>query len=129
GHEEEVLLKGEAALGSVEAAVKVAIQQKLEDPDKLKTLRNALARKGGQAGTKVQIKPMFRKRKPSDMPQDEAGERRVSSPSEPPIPEHKEAILTDEACMVESPTTIERPSSSSAPTAPTQSRQDSISGV
>jgi inositol hexakisphosphate/diphosphoinositol-pentakisphosphate kinase len=129
GHDEEVLLKGEGALGSVEEAVKVAIQQKLEDPDKLKTLRNALARKGGQAGTKVQIKPMFRKRKPSDMPQDEAVDRRVSVPSEPPIPEHREATLTDEACMVESPTTIERPSSSSAPTAPTQSRQDSISGV
>jgi len=128
GHEEEVLLKGEGALGSVEAAVKVAIQQNLEDPNKLKTLRNALARKGGQAGTKVQIKPMFRKRKPSDMPQDEAGDRMVLVPGEPPIPEHREAILTDEARMVESPTT-HRPSSSSAPASPTQSRHDSTSGV
>jgi inositol-hexakisphosphate/diphosphoinositol-pentakisphosphate 1-kinase len=129
GHEEEVLLKGEGPLGSVEAAVKVAIQQKLEDPDKLKTLRNALARKGGQAGTKVQIKPMFRKRKPLDMPQEEAGDRRVSGPSEPPIPEHREATVTDEARMVESPIAERPSSSSSAPAAPTQSRQDSISGV
>jgi inositol-hexakisphosphate/diphosphoinositol-pentakisphosphate 1-kinase len=77
GHQEEVLLKGEAALASVEAAVRVAMSQRLEDQDKLKMLRNALARKGGQPGTKVQIKPMFRKRKP-----DEA----VQSPIEPTTP-------------------------------------------
>jgi inositol hexakisphosphate/diphosphoinositol-pentakisphosphate kinase len=66
GHREEVLLKG-AALASVEAAVKIAMQEKLEDVGKLKNLRNALAKKGGQPGTKVQIKPMFRKRKPEEM--------------------------------------------------------------
>lgn len=67
GHHEEVLLKGEAALASVEAAVKTAQREKLEDPVKLKTLRNALAKKGGQPGTKVQIKPMFRKRRPNEL--------------------------------------------------------------
>jgi inositol-hexakisphosphate/diphosphoinositol-pentakisphosphate 1-kinase len=67
GHQEEVLLKGEAALASVEAAVRVAMSQKLEDYDKLKLLRNALARKGGQPGTKVQIKPMFQKRTQDDV--------------------------------------------------------------
>jgi inositol hexakisphosphate/diphosphoinositol-pentakisphosphate kinase len=127
GHQEEVLLKGEAALASVEAAVKVAMQEKLEDLDKLKTLRNALAKKGGQAGTKVQIKPMFRKRKPTDVPQDEAGDRRFSIPGEASIPENAEALLTDEMHVVESPTS-ERPSSSSAPVR-TQSRHDSISGA
>ena len=128
GHQEEVLLKGEAALSSVEAAVKVAIQNKLEDLDKLKTLRNALAKKGGQAGTKVQIKPMFRKRKATDVSQDEPGDRKFSVPGEASIPEHTGASLTGKAQMVESPTS-ERPPSSSAPVARTQSRQDSISGA
>ncbi|KIX02831.1 uncharacterized protein Z518_08774 [Rhinocladiella mackenziei CBS 650.93] len=67
GHDEEVLLKGEAALASVEAAVKTAQREKLEDPVKLRNLRNALAKKGNQPGTKVQIKPMFRKRSPGEM--------------------------------------------------------------
>ena len=124
GHQEEVLLKGEAALASVEAAVKVAIHHKLEDLDKLKTLRNALARKGGQAGTKVQIKPMFRKRKSTDRPPDEAGDRKLSLQ----IPENSEAPLTDDTHMVESPST-ERPPSSSAPAARIASRHDSISGT
>lgn len=63
GHQEEVLLKGEAALGSVLDAVKLALEQGEEDPDKLQLLRTSLARKGAWTGTKVQIKPMFRKRK------------------------------------------------------------------
>ncbi len=63
GHQEEVLLKGEAALNSVLAAVKVALKQGEEDPEKLRLLRTSLARKGSWVGTKVQIKPMFRKRK------------------------------------------------------------------
>ena len=66
GHHEEVLLKGEAALASVQAAVKIALRDKLEDPDKLRNLQNALAKKMHQTGTKVQIKPMFRKRKPDE---------------------------------------------------------------
>ena len=66
GHQEEVLLKGEAALNSVQEAVKTAMQQGIEDPEKLQVLRTSLARKGAWMGTKVQIKPMFRKRKPEE---------------------------------------------------------------
>ncbi|CAF9930296.1 MAG: hypothetical protein ALECFALPRED_004571 [Alectoria fallacina] len=67
GHQEEVLLKGEAALNSVLDAVKIALKQGVEDPGKLNLLRTSLARKGAWTGTKVQIKPMFRKRKPEEI--------------------------------------------------------------
>ena len=63
GHQEEVLLKGEAALGSVLTAVKKAMQEGIEDKEKLQLLRTSLARKGAWTGTKVQIKPMFRERR------------------------------------------------------------------
>ncbi|EAW12097.1 inositol polyphosphate kinase VIP1 [Aspergillus clavatus NRRL 1] len=62
GHQEEVVIKGQAALASVSDAVRIAMEQKLEDMDKLKLLRTSLEKKGGWPGTKVQIKPMFRKR-------------------------------------------------------------------
>jgi len=77
GHQEEVLLIGEAALASVLEAVDVAIKQGEEDRNKLKALRNVLVKKGGWAGTKVQIKPMFSKKKSPD----------VSSESTPNIEE------------------------------------------
>ncbi|KAI4187521.1 MAG: hypothetical protein L6R41_002767 [Letrouitia leprolyta] len=67
GHQEEVLLKGEAALNSVLDAVHVALQQGIEDPNKLQLLKTSLARKGAWMGTKVQIKPMFRRRKATEM--------------------------------------------------------------
>lgn len=67
GHQEEVVIKGEAALASVSHAVKVAMDQGLEDMEKLKLLRTSLEKKGGWPGTKVQIKPMFRKRRPEEM--------------------------------------------------------------
>ncbi|PTU19203.1 hypothetical protein P175DRAFT_0558769 [Aspergillus ochraceoroseus IBT 24754] len=63
GHQEEVVIKGESALRSVSEAVGVAMAQELEDMDKLKLLLTSLEKKGGWPGTKVQIKPMFRKRK------------------------------------------------------------------
>lgn len=63
GHQEEVLLIGEAALASVLEAVDTALKQGEEDHTKLRTLRNVLAKKGCWPGTKVQIKPMFRKKK------------------------------------------------------------------
>ncbi|RDL31352.1 Uncharacterized protein BP5553_09561 [Venustampulla echinocandica] len=66
GHQEEVLLTGEAALDSVIMAVDIARREGIEDSEKLRTLRNALVKKGGWAGTKVQIKPMFRERKPEE---------------------------------------------------------------
>ena len=63
GHQEEVLLVGEAALLSVQNAVQVAMEEGEEDMTKLRTLSNALQKKGHLAGTKVQIKPMFKKPK------------------------------------------------------------------
>ena len=67
GHQEEVLLIGEAALNSVLEAVKQAQKEGVEDSSKLKLLKNSLIRKGHWAGTKVQIKPMFRKKKQEEM--------------------------------------------------------------
>ncbi|KAF4997391.1 hypothetical protein FGRMN_3882 [Fusarium graminum] len=66
GHQEEVLLIGEAALGSVIQAVDVAYEQGIEDRTKLRSLRNVLVKKGSWPGTKIQIKPMFRKKKTED---------------------------------------------------------------
>ena len=63
GHREEVLLVGEAALLSVQEAVKQAMKDGQEDKAKLRTLLLALQKKGALAGTKVQIKPVFRKNK------------------------------------------------------------------
>jgi hypothetical protein len=96
GHQEEVLLIGEAALGSVIHAVDKAMVAGVEDRAKLKALRNVLVKKGGWAGTKVQIKPMFRKQKTEDkkktadeMPSVEEGivkgEKKEKKPS-PPAP-------------------------------------------
>ncbi|KAI5463374.1 inositol pyrophosphate synthase [Mariannaea sp. PMI_226] len=68
GHQEEVLLIGEAALASVIQAVDVAFQEGIEDRGKLRSLRNVLVKKGSWAGTKVQIKPMFRKKKTEPPP-------------------------------------------------------------
>ncbi|KAI0525736.1 histidine phosphatase superfamily-domain-containing protein [Xylaria bambusicola] len=74
GHQEEVLLVGEAALASVLDAVDMAIKQGKEDRNKLKALRNVLIKKGGWAGTKVQIKPMFSKKKSAEaVPESTAG--------------------------------------------------------
>ncbi|KAI5919854.1 histidine phosphatase superfamily-domain-containing protein [Camillea tinctor] len=67
GHQEEVLLIGEPALASVLEAVDLALKAGEEDMNKLKSLRNVLVKKGGWAGTKVQIKPMFRKKKTAEM--------------------------------------------------------------
>jgi inositol-hexakisphosphate/diphosphoinositol-pentakisphosphate 1-kinase len=67
GHQEEVVIKGEAALASVSDAVKTAMEQGLEDIEKLRLLRTSLERKGDWPGTKVQIKPMFRKRRPEEV--------------------------------------------------------------
>ncbi|KAI5251026.1 hypothetical protein E4T42_04644 [Aureobasidium subglaciale] len=68
GHREEVLLVGEAALKSVQEAVQQALREGEEDQTKLRTLSNALDKKGSWPGTKVQIKPMFRKRRQEELP-------------------------------------------------------------
>ncbi|TLD37372.1 Inositol hexakisphosphate and diphosphoinositol-pentakisphosphate kinase [Venturia nashicola] len=67
GHQEEVLLIGEAALDSVLEAVQTAMKEGIEDPDKLRLLRSSLLKKGAWVGTKVQIKPMFRKKKKEEL--------------------------------------------------------------
>lgn len=82
GHQEEVLLIGEAALHSVSEAVKKAMKEGIEDPKKLRELQVCLNKKGGWAGTKVQIKPMFRKRRKEEMfpgiPREEDSEKGTS---------------------------------------------------
>ncbi|KAF2487947.1 histidine phosphatase superfamily-domain-containing protein [Neohortaea acidophila] len=77
GHQEEVLLVGEAALHSVQLAVKQALQEGVEDRTKLRTLQNALAKKGNWPGTKVQIKPMFKKPKEDGGKAKEKGDKGV----------------------------------------------------
>ncbi|KAL7789046.1 histidine phosphatase superfamily domain-containing protein [Trichoderma ceciliae] len=87
GHQEEVLLIGEPALASVIQAVNVAYLQGVEDREKLRSLRNVLVKKGSWAGTKVQIKPMFRKRKKELVPEaEEAPEPDHSRESTPLAP-------------------------------------------
>lgn len=66
GHDQEVLLIGESALGSVLEAVKQALEEGIEDAAKLRLLRTSLIRKAPWPGTKVQIKPIFRKRRPHE---------------------------------------------------------------
>ncbi|KAH6073954.1 inositol hexakisphosphate and diphosphoinositol-pentakisphosphate kinase [Parastagonospora nodorum] len=67
GHQAEVLLIGQVALQSVNDAVKVAMDEELEDMKKLRELQLYLNKKGAWPGTKVQIKPMFRKRKKEEL--------------------------------------------------------------
>jgi len=113
GHEEEVLLTGEAALDSVIFAVDTAIKEGIEDRGKLKVLRNVLAKKGGWAGTKVQIKPMFRKRKAEELLRDNLPSLPESTVKEQkPHPSTPANEDSDEPAIGRSPT-----------------RQDSISGV
>ncbi|KAF6820257.1 histidine acid phosphatase [Colletotrichum sojae] len=117
GHQEEVLLIGEAALASVLQAVDVALKAGVEDRRKLKGLRNVLVKKGGWAGTKVQIKPMFRKKKTEDVA--------VSSGDEL-SQVLKEGVETDFAGKSEDAgTKADNPS----PARKTPKRNDSLSGV
>ncbi|KAH6662516.1 putative inositol hexakisphosphate and diphosphoinositol-pentakisphosphate kinase [Halenospora varia] len=122
GHQEEVLLTGEAALDSVIAAVDMAMREGAEDREKLRTLKSVLVKKGGWAGTKVQIKPMFRKRKPEEVLAaipDAPGtnldkvKAAVRKPTPPPEAPAKEATPTkEEEPIRKSPT-----------------RSDSLSGI
>ncbi|KAI1914903.1 inositol hexakisphosphate and diphosphoinositol-pentakisphosphate kinase [Ophidiomyces ophidiicola] len=67
GHQEEVVIKGETALRNVSDAVNIAMKEGVEDVKKLKLLQASLHHKGGWPGTKVQIKPMFRRRTAEEM--------------------------------------------------------------
>lgn len=115
GHEEEVLLTGEAALNSVMVATEQALMEGVEDREKLKTLRNVLAKKGGWTGTKVQIKPMFRKRKKEELSAAELSalsDARLSPQVESPMEEPMSDDNSNGKDLRRQPT-----------------RQDSISGV
>ncbi|KAH8802642.1 histidine phosphatase superfamily-domain-containing protein [Xylogone sp. PMI_703] len=111
GHTEEVLLIGEAALHSVVVAVDVAMREGIEDRQKLKVLRTVLAKKGGWAGTKVQIKPMFRKRKPEETlveipsPGPSGEPTAITIPVTTVDPQNHEVVSDTEASLLErSPT-------------------------
>ncbi|KAI9640488.1 inositol hexakisphosphate and diphosphoinositol-pentakisphosphate kinase [Ciborinia camelliae] len=118
GHQEEVLLIGEAALDSVMLAVDAAVHEGVEDQEKLKSLRNVLVKKGGWAGTKVQIKPMFRKRKPEEC---------LNSEMPPPAPED----LAGVNASVEHPSTKSpgKPKNVANLERKPLTRNDSLSGV
>lgn len=58
GHEEEVILV-EDGLKDVVKAVDLAIEEGVEDMSKLQLLQNALEKKAGFPGTKVQVKPFY----------------------------------------------------------------------
>ena len=93
GHKEEVLLVGDAALHSVQQAVKQAMSEGAEDINKLRILQNALLKKGSWLGTKVQIKPMFKKPKDDAVKEEKTKEikKRASIPLvEPTEPEEAE---------------------------------------
>lgn len=79
GHTEEVMLI-EGGLQDVIEATRIAIEGKTEDMEKLAVLKNALDRKVGFAGTKVQIKPLFLKKgKKKDKGKGKAGEDKAES--------------------------------------------------
>ncbi|KAF2167219.1 hypothetical protein M409DRAFT_54406 [Zasmidium cellare ATCC 36951] len=97
GHKEEVLLVGEAALNGVQQAVRQAMAEGEEDMNKLRSLQNALAKKGAWPGTKVQIKPMFKKpkddgkaEKSKDGKDEEVKEKEKKQSSVPMAPEHQD---------------------------------------
>jgi hypothetical protein len=96
--------------------VKIAMEQGLEDMEKLKLLRTSLEKKGGWAGTKVQIKPMFRKRKPEEM-------REPASASTPTAPVAGENIPGEPLSPVAGEAGAESEASRRS-----QTRSDSISG-
>ncbi|KAM5463223.1 inositol hexakisphosphate and diphosphoinositol-pentakisphosphate kinase [Microsporum audouinii] len=67
GHEEEVIIRGSTALRSVTNAVNLALKEGIEDKDKLMLLKRSLDHKVEWPGTKVQIKPMFRRRNSQEL--------------------------------------------------------------
>lgn len=113
GHQEEVLLIGEAALASVIQAVDAAYMQGVEDRAKLKALRNVLIKKGSWAGTKVQIKPMFRKKSP---------------PAEEKSPDVQMPVANEGTEPAPTEHDPENPAKEYSPNLPPQ-RHDSLSGV
>ena len=113
GHQEEVLLKGESALNSVLDASKIALEQGIEDPEKLNLLRTSLTRKGAWTGTKVQIKPMFRKRRAEEI-------KKIKSEMEKTI--GSEGLIAAQQLT-------EDPEEQQSPLSNSHTRSDSIAGT
>ncbi|KAI1650674.1 histidine phosphatase superfamily-domain-containing protein [Daldinia loculata] len=143
GHQEEVLLIGEPALASVLDAVDLALKAGEEDRNKLKSLRNVLVKKGGWAGTKVQIKPMFRKKKTAEMNEStpevtegvkmeseivENPHKEVEAKKEPDQPPAKEQLEAEDGQRRADPSEVVVSDSEQQPKYPPR-RQDSMSGV
>jgi len=124
GHQEEVLLTGEAALDSVVIAVDIAMREGIEDREKLRTLKNVLVKKGGWAGTKVQIKPMFRKRKPEEIFAAVIPESIEAKIQPPEVPAKEPAKLGDDLPKASPTGQTDEPILGRSPT-----RSDSLSGV
>ncbi|GMM45229.1 inositol polyphosphate kinase [Pichia kluyveri] len=61
GYKEEIIIREVRDLNVVLQTIKVAIEKKLEDAKKLKTLESALERKMTFPGTKIQLKPALNK--------------------------------------------------------------------
>ncbi|KAJ5162835.1 Histidine phosphatase superfamily clade-2 [Penicillium coprophilum] len=119
GHQEEIVIKGEAALSSVSDAVKQAMEKGLEDMEKLKLLRTSLEKKGGWPGTKVQIKPMFRKRKPEEMGEQGPLEGSTPLPEAKPCEEPTTPVANDGEGLTPENEDLRK----------SQTRSDSISGA
>ncbi|GMM37547.1 inositol polyphosphate kinase [Saccharomycopsis crataegensis] len=59
GHKEEVIIRQVSDLEIVLQAIRLAEEQKSEDPDKLHLLSTTLEKKKGFPGTKIQLKPVL----------------------------------------------------------------------
>jgi len=113
GHQAEVLLIGEAALQSVSDAVAQAMDEGQEDPKKLRELQLYLNKKGAWPGTKVQIKPMFRKRRKEEL---QPGE---TLPDDIPEKQHEYSDTNENKETLAGSDEVE----------PLKNRSDSMSGV
>lgn len=122
GHQEEVLLVGEAALDSVAMAVEEAMKEGSEDMAKLRQLEHALRRKRSLPGTKVQIKPMFKKPKGEE----KEGKKEHKKDGEG---ENQKGADSAEATVISTAETQHTDADEHSRPAPHPSRQDSISEV
>ncbi|EFR05514.1 cortical actin cytoskeleton protein asp1 [Nannizzia gypsea CBS 118893] len=110
GHEEEVIIRGSTALRSVTNAVNLALKEGIEDKEKLMLLKRSLDHKVEWPGTKVQIKPMFRRRNSQEL----QGSRAL-----PPTPPQATSEISQAPAS---------PPGSADPEQPRVARSDSISG-
>ncbi|EMC93021.1 hypothetical protein BAUCODRAFT_77135 [Baudoinia panamericana UAMH 10762] len=123
GHQEEVLLVGDAALESVQRAVAEALNAGEEDMRKLRQLDNALKRKKGLPGTKVQIKPLFKK------PTNENKAKLQGGHDEIPKANDAAAHAPSSEIAVHTPPRSPGADEAERPHARLQMRSDSLSGV